>query len=275
MSEDETKSVVAKAFQDAADDYERVGPEFFDRFGRELVARAGLRPGMRVLDLGSGTGAALLPAAAEVGAAGRALGVDLAPGMVARLDRALTAAGLRHAEARVGDAEDPPADEAGWDRILAAHMLFFLPNLTDALARYQRLLRPDGVFACSTWGAEFPEWKPVYEALYGQIPAGTMPRLLPQREAFASDDALRTALETAGFGKVEHETVAYEVEYRDPAQWLEWNRSHGARAFWDAIPAEKLAASRDAAKAALEPLRRPDGVLPMPIAVRYTIAHRA
>jgi O-methyltransferase/aklanonic acid methyltransferase len=55
------------------------GPDYWDYFGVRLVECAGLTPGMKVLDIGSGTGSSLFPAADMVGPSGYAIGVDICP----------------------------------------------------------------------------------------------------------------------------------------------------------------------------------------------------
>jgi O-methyltransferase / aklanonic acid methyltransferase len=62
--------------------------------------------------------------------------------------------------------------------------------------------------------------------------------------------------------------------YDDPEQWLRWSRSHGAIAFWDAIPADKLDDARAAATDVLESMRAADGSLHMVTPVRYSVATR-
>src|SRR4051794_13624397 len=81
MSED-LRAAVAGVFDRAADAYDQVGVELFGPVGRRLVALSGVKPGWRVLDVGCGRGAVLLPLADAVGPAGEVVGVDLAPRMV-------------------------------------------------------------------------------------------------------------------------------------------------------------------------------------------------
>ncbi|WP_158542855.1 class I SAM-dependent methyltransferase [Phytoactinopolyspora halophila] len=269
-----TKATIADAFDGASGEYETIGPEFFELFGRALVDRAGLAPGMRVLDVGCGTGAALLPAAEAVGPTGRVLGIDLAPGMIDRVGRAVAGRGWQHVNVRLGDAEDPPVTEPELDCILAAHVLFFLPAPESALARYHQILTSGGTLAFSTWGPNDPAWKPVYQALFRHIPEGSTPTILPSRDAFSTDESITELLDDAGFTAVQHETITYDVVYASADEWLAWNRSHGARAFWDAIPTEKLPAARDDTRAALRDMVDADGRLHMVTPVRYTVAQR-
>ncbi|WP_166346053.1 class I SAM-dependent methyltransferase [Phytoactinopolyspora limicola] len=274
MPQPDTKTTVAAAFHTASTNYERIGPRFFDLFGHQLVEYADVRPGMRVLDVGSGAGAALIPAATATGPSGRVLGIDLAPGMVRRLTEVIDGRGWSHVSAQLGDAEDPPADPAGWDRILAAQVLFFLPAPEQAVVRFHELLRPGGVLAFSTWGPDDPDWAPVYRALFGYIPEGAAPRLTPSGDTFKSDQHIAELLQGAGFDDIHHETTTYDVVYQDAEQWLQWTRTHGAVAFWEAIPPDRVASARADAITALDQLRAPDGQLHMPTAVRYTVTTR-
>src|SRR6476660_8617387 len=72
------KAVSAATYAATADHFDDAALSFWDRFGRETVARIGLRRGDQVLDACCGTGASALPAAHLVGAAGHVLGLDLA-----------------------------------------------------------------------------------------------------------------------------------------------------------------------------------------------------
>ena len=96
-----------------------------------MVAAAALQPGERVLDVGSGRGAVLLPAAAAVGSAGHVDGIDLAPGMVARLGEDIAA--LPNATITLGDAENPPV-QGPYDAVVSGLVLFMLPDPGAALA---------------------------------------------------------------------------------------------------------------------------------------------
>ena len=74
------KRVIEGIFDGAAAEYDRTGPPIFARFGARLVELAGIGPGVRVLDVATGTGAALLAAARVASPTGRATGVDLSGG---------------------------------------------------------------------------------------------------------------------------------------------------------------------------------------------------
>lgn len=56
------------------------GPDYWDYFGARLVEHAAILPGMKVLDVGCGTGSSLFPAAEKTGARGYIIGIDICPG---------------------------------------------------------------------------------------------------------------------------------------------------------------------------------------------------
>ena len=89
-----------------------------------LVQRAGIEPGMEVLDVACGTGNASIPAA-KLGA--RVTGLNFSPGLIA-------IARERGAEAKVGvdwlegDAQSLPFDDDSFDRVISAIGHMFAPD---------------------------------------------------------------------------------------------------------------------------------------------------
>ncbi|MEW5718154.1 MAG: class I SAM-dependent methyltransferase, partial [Chloroflexota bacterium] len=77
-----TKHDIEELFDGAAARYDREGPNIFQQWGARLVELMELRDGARVLDVATGRGAALIPAAQLVGKFGRVVGVDLANEML-------------------------------------------------------------------------------------------------------------------------------------------------------------------------------------------------
>ena len=55
------------------------GSDYWEYFGIKLVERAKVYPGVRLLDVGCGTGSSLFPAAEKVGSLGLAIGIDVCP----------------------------------------------------------------------------------------------------------------------------------------------------------------------------------------------------
>jgi len=110
-------------------------------------------PGARLLDLGCGTGS-LSVLLAEQGYGVR--GLDLSERMITAATRKAHAAGVE-VDFQQGDASVPPYGQASADVVLARHVLWALPDPSQALASWIQLLRPAGrlvlIEGCWTTGA--------------------------------------------------------------------------------------------------------------------------
>lgn len=128
-------------FDSSAPDYDRVDRLLAFGSGswyrRQALLRAGLAPGMRMLDVAVGTGLVALEAMRIVGAAGFVAGVDPSEGMTARL------AGRGPAVAR-GRAEALPFAAASFDFLCLGYALRHLDDLDAAFREFRRVLRPGG-----------------------------------------------------------------------------------------------------------------------------------
>ena len=110
------------------------------RAQRELVCSAlDLRSGQRVLDLGSGNGIFADELCDRVGDTGAVTGADAAPGMVDMARQIAPRATFVQA-----DATALPFPDASFDRVTAAQILCFVPDLAGALAELYRVLAPGG-----------------------------------------------------------------------------------------------------------------------------------
>lgn len=149
-------------------DWNRVagGWEKWDRFFDEqmaflnhrLVADARLRSGLRVLDLGSGTGYPALLAAQTVGANGSVVGVDLAEHMLAVAERKAKRLDLHNVLFKTCDVTTLPFESASFDAVTSRFCLMFLPEIAKATAEIKRVLKPGGWVATAVWSA--PEQNP-------------------------------------------------------------------------------------------------------------------
>jgi SAM-dependent methyltransferase len=116
-----------------------------------VVARAGLGPAQRVLDLGTGTGAVAERAAALVRPGGAVLGVDISPAMLAQARRRIADAGLDEVDLREGRAEALPAPDGHFDAVLASLSLMYAIDRAAAAREIARVLRPGGRLVAAVW----------------------------------------------------------------------------------------------------------------------------
>lgn len=124
------------------------GPIMTRLFGtRSTLDRLDLRPGQRVLEIGCGPGRLLLPAARRISPGGEAVGVDIQPGMIERLEVAARAEGLANVRGIAADATTIELPAASFDVVLIALTLGEIPRREVALRRAYDLLKPGGVLA--------------------------------------------------------------------------------------------------------------------------------
>jgi ubiquinone/menaquinone biosynthesis C-methylase UbiE len=130
----------------AAGDYATLS-ELIRDVGERVVARAGVAPGMRVLDVACGTGNAAIPAAR---AGADVTGLDLVTGLLDGGRRKAAEAGVE-VEWVEGDAEDLPFDGAAFDRVFSTFGHMFAPRHRRVADEMARVCRFGGVIATCTW----------------------------------------------------------------------------------------------------------------------------
>lgn len=136
MSDDHTH--VQEFFTARAADWDRRFPDDGPAYAA-AVTEMGLREGDRVLDAGCGTGRALPPLRAAVGASGVVLGADLTPAM---LEAAVRAGRDRDGQLLLADVRALPLRTASLDAVFGAGLIAHLPNPAENLRELARAVRP-------------------------------------------------------------------------------------------------------------------------------------
>ena len=113
---------------------------------RRLLERAGIAAGMRVLDIGSGSGDVSFLVSRLVGPTGRVIGVDRDPAQVAFAEQRAKAEGLTNVQFMAKEFQDVTLDD-NVDAIVGRLVLMYAANPIDALRRVLRNLRAGGVVA--------------------------------------------------------------------------------------------------------------------------------
>lgn len=218
--------------------------------GEALLARAGIAPGERVIDLGCGGGLTSLALAEAAGPDGAVLGLDISSDLIdlARA-RAQGHANLRFVCA---DAATVTLDDAPYDRLVSRFGSMFFADPYAAFANLHRMLKPGGRIDLAIWAA--PRDNPWMMELMGiarahvDIPSPD-PRT-PGPFAFADLDYVRDILTYAGFAAPEIEPLQGEQAIGGPGALPEEAADFAlasmaiGRALAEAGP-EVLAAARD------------------------------
>src|SRR5262244_843852 len=108
-----------------------------------LFREAGIGPGQRVLDLGSGVGDVAMLTGRLVGPAGEVLGVERDPRSIARARTRADEAGLRNVRFTQSDVNQISSDQL-FDAAVGRLILEFVPDPVAALRSVSRLVRPGG-----------------------------------------------------------------------------------------------------------------------------------
>ncbi len=103
-----------------------------------------LRPGGRVVDVGSGAGIDSLIAARMVGPEGRVIGVDMTPIMVEKARAAAAEAGLDNVEFHQSYAEELPVPDGWADVVISNGVLNLMPDKPSVLGEMFGALKPGG-----------------------------------------------------------------------------------------------------------------------------------
>jgi SAM-dependent methyltransferase len=110
---------------------------------------ADLKPGQRVLDLGSGGGLDVLLSARRVAPTGMAYGLDMTPEMLDLARRNQAETGLTNAEFLLGTIESIPLDDDAVDVVISNCVINLAADKDAVLAEAFRVLAPGGHFAVS------------------------------------------------------------------------------------------------------------------------------
>ena len=186
---------------------------------RFALSQTGLKPGMRALDLGGGTGDLALALTAQVGEAGKVVLSDINAAMLevgrGRLIDAGVAGNVEFVQA---NAEALPFADRSFDCVTIA---FALRNVTDkdaALREMRRVLKPGGRALVLEFSAPDAALKPAYD-LYSFKVLPTMGKLVandPDSYRYLAEsirmhpdqETLKAMMERAGFDKVEYHNLS-------------------------------------------------------------------
>jgi ubiquinone/menaquinone biosynthesis C-methylase UbiE len=128
----------------------RVAP-ISERFFRE----AGIGPGQRVLDLGSGVGDVAMLVARMVGPSGEVVAVERDPNSIAKASARVSEAGFHNVSFNESNVNEI-LDEKPFDAAVGRFILMYLPDPAATLRSISRVVRPGGVLVFQE-----PDWVPV------------------------------------------------------------------------------------------------------------------
>lgn len=140
--------------------YNRVGPWYYSVFFRSVGYRAslkyflrhnhgrlGLKDGVKILDVGIGTGFLTINLLNEAPVPLAVVGLDFSPGMLMGLKRRLISEGMEgRVKLQIADMRQMPFADGCFDLIVTSAAMEYLPEVNDGIAECGRVLRPGGRF---------------------------------------------------------------------------------------------------------------------------------
>lgn len=197
-------------YDDVAEPYERIHAPRLAEPARDLVELAGVAPGARVLDVGTGTGVA---AQAAVAAGAWAAGIDESVGMLRVCRRSRpevhTAAAL---------AIDLPFGDGAFDTVVGNFVVAHFARPETALFDMLRVLRSGGRLGLTAWADKTDElsrtWHELVESVVPpSVLAPAMTQRLPGHDRFSDRAALQEAMSAAGLRGIRTDQRRYRFRY--------------------------------------------------------------
>jgi ubiquinone/menaquinone biosynthesis C-methylase UbiE len=246
--------------EDLALQYDEMEARLTAPVSERMLDLAGVREGMRVLDLASGRGEPALRAARRVGPTGHVLGVDLQDALLEVARVRAKQGGLANVELRVTDAEEVDEVARGFDVAMSRWGLMYMASPVRALSAVRRALVPGGCLVVALWiDPERASWWSVPRratSRFAELPPVSPDGPSPFR--YAAHATIARDFSDAGFAITQTEEREIQVvEAEDGAGIVAWVRAvlgrwaalvpESARGAWEAEVAREAEAHRDGA----------------------------
>jgi ubiquinone/menaquinone biosynthesis C-methylase UbiE len=248
---------VEEIYNQVATAYDRTGPRFLSYFGRRLVELAQIPAGASVLDVATGRGAILFPAAERAGSDGRVVGVDLSAGMLHETAGEVRGAGLGHVFVCRMDADALAFPPACFDYVLCGNAIFYFPQASH---EFYRVLRPGGTAGVSTLARGCMDW--IVEALQPyQTEQEGQDEQEADLEAIHTPEGLAALLRGAGFQNLRVQAEDASFLYPDEEAWWAVMWTLGLRGAMQTLAPGALVQFKQDIFAKLQQFRQADGIL--------------
>lgn len=173
----------------------------FTAINTSLVEGSGVSAGMRVLDIGSGSGATSIALSEALENNVNITAVDVSPPLIAVARQRAAARGMTNIDFVEGDAQLHPFPAARYDRLISRFGVMFFTDPTAAFTNMARAIKPGGEMHFVAWaGAENNPWFRIpLDIAVSRLgdPEALAPNL-PGPLAFADTDYLNGVLKSAG-----------------------------------------------------------------------------
>ncbi|VAW96791.1 hypothetical protein MNBD_GAMMA20-1280 [hydrothermal vent metagenome] len=265
------KQRVISVFDEVASGYDNPALRFFPFSAERALGHLNPKPGSKILDAATGTGALAMALAQAVGPQGRVIGIDLSTAMLERATHNAAKMALNNIDLLEMDAEAPDFRSNYFDAVTCGFGLFFLPDMLAALKQWRRITRPGGTVLFTSFTAE--AFAPLAEHFFTTLESFGLDfsgdqQLASQRLVEA--DSCRGLMEEAGFEAIEQYTDQLGYPLHSPNDWWEVVWNSGLRGIVQRLPAGQQEEFQRAHLAQLDSLQTEKGLW-MGVEVRITL----
>lgn len=189
--------------------------------GKHLMDRLHIRPGLKVLDIGTGTGEPALTLARRVAPSGHVTGVDLSERMIEIAQQIASRHTVSNASFVVMDAEKLIFPDGNFDLVVSRFGFQIFTNPDTAAKEAHRVLRPGGEIGVTVWSTG--DRVPALHALVGAMLEFAEPDetgYLPTPYELGGPGEMVRFLLEAGFREAREERVTELFHFKDEEEYF-------------------------------------------------------
>ncbi|WP_027624644.1 class I SAM-dependent methyltransferase [Clostridium lundense] len=215
----------------------KIGPKYWDEFGKRLVELSSIKEGAKVLDIGMGRGASLFPAIEEIGEDGYAIGIDISEVMVRETYNDILMEHIENAKVLRMNAESLDFYDNYFNNIICGFGIGYILFSDNKLTEILRVLREGGQVGFSIWGVqEDQKWLAKINNKYLQSSSCNEEKDKNSNDLkFNTTDGIKSILENSGFTNVKVYEENTEVVYSSKEEWWQEMWSNAARGVFEQV----------------------------------------
>lgn len=243
---------------DLARHYEEASSDRQFEAGKLLARKLALRPGEKVLDVGSGTGLLAEHVAGIVGPLGSVVAIDPLPLRIEIAQRKSRS----NLTFRVGDAYELGAfADASFDVVYLNAVFHWLPEKLSPLRAFHRVLKAGGRLGITTGSKDHVnQLQAIRRSVLAREPYSRFPESQAGTPHRVSADELRGLLEQTGFEADSIDVLPNVIVHRSGDAVIEFSQASSFGNFLGHLPDDLQRSAREEIRRELEALRTSDGI---------------
>jgi ubiquinone/menaquinone biosynthesis C-methylase UbiE len=212
---------------------------FWNLFGQKSVALAELKPGMKVLDLCSGSGASAIPAAEKVGPEGEVIACDIAEELLDLARKKAESKSLYNISFQHADVNQLDFPSNHFDAVIIVFGIFFNPDMEGLLKTMYKMLKPGGKVVVTVWQEDsFEPLKSLWRDEVLKFIDDPFPKERPWERIYKIQ-GFEALFRDAGIKEFEIIKEDHKLPLNKPEDWAVMTRGSGYRGVLDQLEAEQ------------------------------------